>query len=79
MHGQHVALRQQVVHDGEDRFLDLTRVLRATDQALTRAEVEQDEGFGPCSVEFRNGPKTGCLDDGELGHFLMSRIRPRAG
>ena len=43
VHRQHVAQRHQVVHQREDRLLDLARILRAADQDHLPREVDQDE------------------------------------
>jgi hypothetical protein len=59
--------RQQVVERGEDRLLDLARVLGAADEHGVPAEVDQDEGLAVGSVAGRVGLHRREGHDGEIG------------
>ena len=63
VHRHHVSQGQPVVHDREDRLLDLARVVRAPDQHLRPARVEHDEGGGTRAVDLGIG-----LDGGRVQH-----------
>ena len=68
VHGHDLPLGQEVIHDGEDGFLDFAGVARAADEDELLAEVEHDEGGGVGAVDFRDGVEVGGMDDGEFGH-----------
>ena len=70
VHGQHVARRHEVVHDGEDRLLAFAGVSRAADQHQAAGEIEQHHGLGVGSVGVGQRLEAGNLDDGELGRVL---------
>ena len=77
VHGQHVARRHEVVHDGEDRLLALAGVGRAADQHQAPGEIEQHHGLGVGPVGLGARLEAGRLDDGELrlvaGQFPIRR------
>ena len=78
VHRQHVGLREQVVHHGEDRLLDLARVARAADQHHPAAEIEDDEYRGVRAVDLGVRVKAGALNDRELWFVVADRIQRRA-
>src|SRR6266851_8580792 len=55
MHRKDALRRQEVVQGGEDRLLDLARVLSAADEYQMTSEVDQDEGLAVGSVTSRVG------------------------
>ena len=67
VHRQRFAQRQQIVHHGEDRLLDLARVARAADQDDAPREVHQDERAGARAVALGTALKERRVDDRELG------------
>ena len=73
VHRHHVAQRQQVVHHGEDRLLDLPRVARAADQNEPPREVEQDERTRIGPVACRVGRHRRDVDHGELRGVAAAR------
>ena len=77
MHRQHAPLGQQVVEDGEHRFLDLAGIGGAADQHLTLGEVEQDEGARIGPVDRGIGGEARRVDDGELGLVNLELAGPR--
>ena len=58
--------RQKVVHDGEDRFLDLTAIARVADQAQLLLEVDHDDGLRARTVDLWEGLEGWCGDHGEV-------------
>src|SRR5205807_4992967 len=77
VHGEHVALRQQKIHDAENRLLHLTGIGCAADQNSTAHEVQQDENFGVRAIALRIGFEFGCGDHGELGMMGSQLLRCR--
>ena len=63
VHRHHVAQRQPVVHDREDRLLDLARVVRPPDEHLRTGRVQDDERAGARAVHLGIG-----LDGGRVQH-----------
>src|SRR5450759_2178238 len=55
MHREHALAGEQIVHDGEHRFLQLAGVTRASDENRPLGEVENDERTGPRTVPRGNG------------------------
>ena len=66
VHRQHVAQRQQIVHDGEDRLLDLPRVARPADEDELLRKIQQDEDLGVGAVGGGIRVKARHVDDGEV-------------
>ena len=59
VHREHAFERQPIVHDGEDRLLDLARVERAADEQLGAPRMEHDERPGAGAVLGRVGLEVG--------------------
>jgi hypothetical protein len=74
VHREDAAQREEVVEDGEDRFLDLARVLRASDEHDAAGEVEDDEGFGACAVARGIRGERGRVEDVEVGAVGGQRV-----
>ncbi len=64
---QHALEREQVVHDGEDRFLDLTGVAGAADDDHLPIHVEQDECLAAGVLLVWIGLEVRALDDRVVG------------
>ena len=83
VHGQDAPGRQQVVEDGEHRFLDLAGVGAAADQHQLLVEADLDEDLGVGAVLLGLGVAARRLDDGELGlegfQFLVLRADEHVG
>ncbi len=75
VHGKNVALRQQKIHDAEDRFLHLAGVLCAADQHDLAGEVNDDEDFRVGAVALGIGQKAGRAHDGELRLVCLQLLR----
>src|SRR5262249_5330047 len=71
MDREDAAQGEEVVEDGEDRLLDLARVLRAADEHDAAREVEDDERLRARPVAPGIGGEAGRMDDVEVG--AMSR------
>jgi hypothetical protein len=65
MHGHHAALRQQIIHNGENRLLDLAGVSRAADQDQFFTEVQKDKRLGTSSIGLGISMKVRCVQDSE--------------
>ena len=63
VHREDAFERQAVVHDGEDRLLDLARVERAADEELGSPRMEHDERTGARAVVRRDGLEVGRVQD----------------
>src|SRR5439155_20595586 len=50
MHRHHAALRQMIIEEGEDRFLDLSGIAGAADEDHALRQVASDDGFGADAV-----------------------------
>ena len=74
MHGQDLAEREYVVEDGEDRLPHFAGVTGPTDDHQAPLEVDEDEGFGPRSIQFRIGVELRDVDDGEAGHVFLCLV-----
>ena len=72
VHRHHAAQRQPVVHDGEDRLLDLARVVRAADQHLGARGMEHDERPRARAVRLRIG-----LDGRRVQHERLRLVPPQ--
>ena len=79
VHRQDARRREQEVHHGEDRLLDLARVQGAADQHLLAPEVDQDEDLAPRPVHLGAGVEAGRADDRELRDVAQERLRVRHG
>ncbi len=66
VHREHSLERQPVVHQREDRLLDLTRVEGAADQHLESRRVQHDERAGARPVLDRVGLQAGGVQDDRL-------------
>src|SRR5437763_1727072 len=55
MHGKDIALRQQEIHDAENRLLHLTCVAAAADDDELARKIYDDERFGTGAVALRVG------------------------
>ena len=84
VHREDALERQAVVHQREDRLLDLARVERAADQHLLARRVEHDECAGAGAVRLRVGLEPGRVQHErlrlELAQLLLARVdehRPR--
>ena len=64
-----MALRQQVVHYGEDRLFDLAGILRAADQHSLLAQIDHNKDFGAGAIVFWDCMKIGRVEDGKLRHM----------
>ena len=73
MHRQRLAQRKQVVHYGENRFLDLPGVARAADQDDSAGEVDEDERSRARAFSLRIGLEERRVDDGKLRHEIGDR------
>src|SRR2546430_15580051 len=60
------SLGQEVIEDGEDRFLQLAGVPRAADQDRALREVDDDERTGLGAVQRRVGVHLGGLQHGPV-------------
>ena len=49
--------RQKIIHDGEHGLLDFTGITCPADENEPLAEIYQNEGFGVCAIDLRNGMK----------------------
>ena len=67
VHREDALERQAVVHDGEDRLLDLARVERAADEQLGAARMQHDERAGARPVLLRVGLEVGRVQHERLG------------
>jgi hypothetical protein len=84
MHREHALERQTIVHEREDRLLDLACVERAADQNLLPRRVQDDERARPRPVVGRIGLELGRmqhdrlgLEGGELGRRGLNEHRRR--
>ncbi len=77
VHGQHVALGDDEVHDAEDRFFHFAGIFGAADEDDLAREIGQDEGAGVGSVALRHGLEFRRGDDGELRHMRSQLLRHR--
>ena len=68
MHGEDVAVGQQIIHDAEDRLLHFAGVLGASNEDDVTGEVGEDECAGAGAISFRLGVKLGRGDHGEFGN-----------
>ena len=66
VHRKHALERQAVVHDGEDRLLDLAGVERAADEQLRASRMEHDEGARARPVLVGVRPQVGRVQDDGL-------------
>ena len=66
VHRHYVPLRQEIVHHGENRFLDFACISRAAYEHELLTKVQQHEGFRMRAVDLRIGLKTWRMNDGEL-------------
>src|SRR5580704_909850 len=67
MHRQRIASGQQVVHYGENRFLDLGGILRAADENYAASKVYENERCRAGSVTFGIGLKERRIHHGKFG------------
>ncbi len=78
VHRQDAFEGQAVVHEREDRLLDLAGVEGAADEHLHPARVENDEGLAPGPILFGIGRDLGRVQDERLrlvvGELLLGRI-----
>ncbi len=66
VHREYALLRQDVVHNGEDRLLDLAGVTGAYDENELLLVVDDDASLGTGAVALRNALEARCRDDGEV-------------
>ena len=74
VHGEDALLGHEVVHDGEDRLLDLTGVLAACDEHHLLLIVDHDGGLRVHMVPLRDALKAGGADDGEVRLVIGKRL-----
>ena len=78
VHRKHALERQPVVHEREDRLLDLARVVGAADQHLGPRRVQDDERLAAGAVHRRIGLDGGCVQDERLrvvlGELVLGRV-----
>ena len=74
VHSQHAPLRQQVVHDREDRLLDLAGITGAADNDESLREVQEDERFTPRVVDLGNGVELRAMNDHEVRLETVQRL-----
>ena len=77
VHRQDALERQPVVHDRENRLLDLARVERASDQDLALTRVEDDEGAGARAVDGGIRLDLGGVEDDDVGVKRVRLVRRR--
>ena len=77
VHRQDALEREPVVHDREDRLLDLARVERAADQHLAPGRVEDDERAGAGAVGVRVGLDGRRVQDDDVGHERVQLLDRR--
>jgi hypothetical protein len=77
MHRHHLLRRQEVVENGEDRFLHLARVARAPDQDDLARKVAGDDRLGARSMPAGVGAEGRQIDDREIGHEGAEILRRR--
>jgi hypothetical protein len=75
VHRKHFLERQQIIHDGEDGFLDLAGIFGAADQHDAFLKIDDDKGRGVRPVPLRVGSEKRGIDNGEfrleiLGSFF---------
>ena len=70
VHRHHTSLGQEVIHYGEDAFLDLSGVLRAADESKTLGNVEKNEGAAVGTVALGVRRHARGVDNGEV--WLLS-------
>ncbi len=77
MHGHHALGGQQIVQDGEDRFLVLAGIGGVADQHGLLVEIQRDHGFRAAAVTGRVGLERRAVDDrpfrGEAVQFCARR------
>ena len=73
MHRQDVGQREQVIQDGENRFLHLAGIARPADEHQLPAEMQGDDDIGARAVPLRIRLEAGRIDDRELR--LMRGLR----
>ena len=74
MHGQDLSLRQQVIENSENRFLQLTGVDSAGDQHNPLGEIDNDASFGIRAFLLGHSVKSGSEQQSEIGSTLGSVI-----
>ena len=63
MHRHDLFLRQQVIEDGEHRFLHLARIARAADEHDLALEVASDDRLASRAMPLGVGAERGQIDD----------------
>ena len=76
MHRQHALLRQQPIHDGKDRFLDLAGIAGAADHDRAGGERECDAGTGAAAIGGGIGLVFRRVQNGEI-RLEIRQFRPR--
>ena len=79
VHREDAPLRQEEVHHGEDRLLDLARVEGAADDHFLPAEVDEDEDLAAGAVHLGTGMETRRADHRELGNVGRQLLRVEDG
>ena len=79
MHRHHLFRRQQVVEDGEHRFLHLARIARAADQHDLAREVAGDDRLASRAMALGVGAKRRQVDDRQLGDEVRAAPPPADG
>ena len=74
MHRQNTLFRQDVIHQGEDRFLNLPSILAAPDQNQFAIQVRQDETFGIGAVPLWHRIHEGRVQDGRIRHEIRQGL-----
>ena len=74
MHGEDALEREAIVHDGEDRLLDLARVERPADDDLGPRRVEADERLRPRAVLVGIGRDRRRVQDERLRLHLVELV-----
>ena len=73
MHRHHVAQRHEIIHDGEDGFLDLARIPRAADEHDFTRHVHEDERSATRSIARGLGDEFGRVDHGKFRREIDRR------
>ena len=75
MHGEYTLLRQDVVHDGEHRLLDLAGVAGAADHHQMRLVVHQNGGLAVGAIDLRDALEAGGGHDGVVRCKVRQLLR----
>ena len=77
MHRHHAQIRQKVVQDTENRFLDLAGIARTAHQNRLFLQIDQDGGLGVGVVGCGIGVERGYLQHGIIGLEILTLLGAR--